>query len=348
MKGKPKKSNREKDLTSRYNDGELDEDRMESIQRFTNRSKYLQRDKTLKTSLMRAEAQNDPTDINSLPIGQVTMVYSRYCEVEFEGRSWLCQVRKTLTKVSGADIVVGDFVRFRDEGTKNESGRTEAIVEQMLPRKTVLTRSDSFKQITPHPIVANAQQMLIVVSLREPDVKWGLVDRMIIAAQGGGLVPIVCLNKVDLHSPEGDDPVWDFAQGVLSHYASLEIPTLRTCAIQGHGIEQLREILREKVTVLAGHSGVGKSSLIRAVQPSLDLRVAEISGYTGKGRHTTTSARRYNLDVGGAVIDTPGVKLFGLWGITRENLIDHFPDIANHTAPPWRVESYQRIESSLK
>jgi ribosome biogenesis GTPase len=347
MKGKPKKSNREKDLTSRYNDGELDEDRMESVQRFTNRSKHLQRDKTLKTSLMRAEESNELTDVSTLPIGQVTLVYSRYCEIEHEGTTWLCVVRKTITKTAG-DVVVGDFVRFRDGGTRDESGRPEAVIEQILPRKTLLTRADSFKQLVSHPIVANAQQMLIVVSLREPDVKWGLVDRMIIAAEGGGLVPVVCLNKVDLHSPVGDDPDWDFAQSVLSHYASLNIRTLRTCAIQGHGIDQLCEILRGKVTVLAGHSGVGKSSLIRAVQPSLDLRVAEISGYTGKGRHTTTSARRYNLDVGGAVIDTPGVKLFGLWGITRENLIDHFPDIATDTAPPWRVESFRRIEASLK
>jgi ribosome biogenesis GTPase len=101
------------------------------------------------------------------------------------------------------------------------------------------------------------------------------------------------------------------------------------------------------VTVLAGHSGVGKSSLIRAVQPDLDLRIGAISGYNEKGRHTTTSARRYPLKIGGAVIDTPGVKLFGLWNVTRENLSDFFPDVAGGTAPQWRVESFQRIESSL-
>ena len=96
-----------------------------------------------------------------------------------------------------------------------------------------------------------------------------------------------------------------------------------------------------------GRSNVGKSSLIRAIQPQLDLRIGAISGYTGKGRHTTTSARHYNLDFGGAVIDTPGVKQFGLWGVTKENLIDFFPDVANDAAPKWRVESYQRILSSL-
>ena len=103
------------------------------------------------------------------------------------------------------------------------------------------------------------------------------------------------------------------------------------------------------MTVLAGHSGVGKSSLIRAVQPDLDLRIGEISRITEKGRHTTTSARRYPLRIGGAVIDTPGVKLFGLWNVTRENLSHYFPDVDAdaETAPRWRRESYQRILASL-
>jgi ribosome biogenesis GTPase len=92
---------------------------------------------------------------------------------------------------------------------------------------------------------------------------------------------------------------------------------------------------------------VGKSTLLNAVQSSLRLRTGEISNYTGKGRHTTTSARRYPLDIGGAVIDTPGVKLFGLWGVTRDNLADFFPDLASGQAPEWRKESYQRIAQSL-
>jgi ribosome biogenesis GTPase len=100
--------------------------------------------------------------------------------------------------------------------------------------------------------------------------------------------------------------------------------------------------------VLAGHSGVGKSSLIRALQPHLELRITQVSRLTGKGKHATTVARRYPLDFGGQVIDTPGVKLFGLWGVTKENLLDYFPDVADDVAPKWREESCGRILQGLR
>jgi ribosome biogenesis GTPase len=169
---------------------------------------------------------------------------------------------------------------------------------------------------------------------------------MLVAARAGGLKPIVCLNKIDL-SDESDSDI-DFAREALTLYSSaLGAVTLETTVETGVGIDALRGLLRNKSTVLAGHSGVGKSSLIRAVQPSLDLRVGDVSHVTQKGRHTTTSARRYPLEIGGAVIDTPGVKLFGLWNVTRENLLEHFPDVEAETAPEWRVESYERILTSL-
>jgi ribosome biogenesis GTPase / thiamine phosphate phosphatase len=349
MKGKPKKSPREKDVTSRYVAGDLDDDRLDNVQRFNTRSKHHQQSKTLRTALMRADEQADLSDVHTLPIGQVVQVYSLYCQVESAGKTWLCVVRKTLAKVVGGDIVVGDLVRFRDLGAVDESGQPEAVLEQVLPRRTVLTRADSFKQIHSHPIVANAEQMLIVASVHEPDVKWGLVDRMIVAAKSGGLVPIVCLNKTDLAPPHAgpERSAGPSPPDPLDHYQSIGIPTLRASVIQNVGLDELTGILKDRTTVLAGHSGVGKSSLIRAIQPSLDLRIGQISGYTGKGMHTTTSARRYPLEIGGYVIDTPGVKLFGLWGVTRENLFSYFPDVEADAAPKWRIDSYHRIASSL-
>jgi ribosome biogenesis GTPase len=346
-----KKGPREKDLTSRYLSGGMDEDRVEQQERFTPRSKNAEQNKIVKTAMMRAEEQASIDDLESLPVGEVIQVFSLYSDVEHEGTAYLCVVRKTLTKISDTSIVVGDRVRFRpvadaEEAEKPGNAR-EAVIEQILPRQTVLTRADSFKGIQQHPIVANAGQMLIVASLREPNVKWGLIDRMLVAAQSGGLGAIVCLNKVDLAKDETEDRALREAREVLAHYRTLGVDALETSVDGNVGMEQLRERLRDKVTVLAGHSGVGKSSLARAIQPSLDLRVGAISGYTGKGRHTTTSARRYVLEFGGAVIDTPGVKLFGLWGVTRENLPEYFPDVADDSAPDWRKESFERIFESL-
>jgi ribosome biogenesis GTPase len=350
MKGKPKKQPREKDLTARYLAGALDEDRVEQQQRFGDRSKNFQQRKTERTALMRAAeeaAAVDAGQIVSLPTGQVIQVHSLFCEVESGGSTYLCVVRRTLTRASDAFVIVGDQVRFRETKTFDDQQRPEAVIEQILPRRTVLTRADSFKAIEAQPIVANADQMLIVAAVAEPWPKWGLIDRMLIAARAGGLAPVLCLNKADLAATVRGQRELTFALGALAHYRTLGVATLQTSVPSGLGLDALKTILRDRTTVLAGHSGVGKSSLIRAIQPALELRVGEISNYTGKGRHTTTSARRYPLDIGGHVVDTPGVKLFGLWNVTRENLPDFFPDIEDDTAPDWRRQSYQRILESL-
>ena len=349
MKGKPKKSPREKDITSRYLSGGLDEDRVEKQHRFSDRSKHSQQRKMEKTALMRAaEEAATPTDLTSLPVGEVVQVHSLFSDVESpDGTLHLCVVRRTLTKVTDAFVVVGDEVRFREIVTSDEQGRPEAVIEEILPRRTLLTRADSFKAIEAHPIVANADQVLIVAALAEPWPKWGLIDRMLIAASAGGLAPVLCLNKADLADTVKRQNELDFALAALAHYEKIGVTTLQTSVTTGQGLDALRGILKDKKTVLAGHSGVGKSSLIRAVQPALDLRIGAISGYTGKGRHTTSSAQRYTLDIGGQVIDTPGVKMFGLWNVTRENLPHFFPDVQSGNAPDWRMESYQRILESL-
>ena len=336
MAGKRKKSSRERDVTARYMAGDFEEDAQEAQERFSDRSAGAQQNKMLRTAEQRAGEQELAVGLESLPVGQVVQVHSLFCDVEHDDRTYSCVVRKTLNSVRRDPIVVGDRVRFRAIGVADE-----AVVEQVLPRKTVLTRADSFKAIEQQPIVANAEQMLIVAAIADPAVKWGLIDRMIVAARSGGLNPIVCLNKIDLPIDQAE------ALANLAYYQSLGITTLQSSAQTGTGLETLRQMLAGKTTVLAGHSGVGKSSLINALQPQHQLRVGEISHFTGKGRHTTSSARRYTLDFGGQVIDTPGVKLFGLWGVTEENLLDFFPDVQAETAPPWRVESFKRIAESI-
>ncbi len=345
-----KKDAREKDLTARYLGGDVDEDRLDSRQRFSARSgRAAERRRIEETALMRAAAESaQGVPVESLPIGSVVQVYSLYYEVEAADGMRLCVLRKTLSKLLDTPVVVGDRVRFRDIPERDERGRQEAVIEQLLPRATVLSRADSFRGMEQHPIVANADSMLIVVSLREPQPRWGLVDRMLVAARSGGLRPVVCINKIDLIDPHVVDDDVAFAEEVASYYQGMGIDVLRTSVMAREGIEALRGVLRHRTTVLAGHSGVGKSSLIHAVQPTLDVRIGAISGHTGKGRHTTTSARRYVLDLPAQVIDTPGVKLFGLWNVTADNLPDYFPDVADGSAPEWRNESYRRILASLE
>ena len=340
MSGRNKKGGHGKDLTQAFLSGAMDEDRVDAGQRFSDKSKHFQRDKTIKTQQGRPDAE-----IDRLPAGLVVQVHSLFSDVLAEdGTQWRCVQRKTLARVSATQMVVGDVVRFAPSPELNDVSKNEGVVERIEPRRTVLTRADSFKQQESHPIVANAERMLIVASLHSPEVKWGLIDRMVIAAESGGLDPILCLNKIDMAEDDADLAA---AQVVLDHYESLGVATLKTCVPTGLGLDALRHTLTGHVTVLAGHSGVGKSSLVRAIEPALDLRVGEISAIHGKGMHTTTSARKYPLSFGGDVIDTPGVKLFGLWAVTRERLAEFFPDVAADTAPDWRVESYERILASL-
>ena len=333
------------DLTRAYLQGQLgsrdDADEgadVEEFERFGDRSNF-QQGKTQRT-----QSERPTAEIDALPLGEVVQVHSLFADVLIDGATYKCVQRKTLAKISDTQMVVGDRVRVAIAPELNDVAQREGVVERTEPRQTILTRADSFKAIHVHPIVANAGQMLIVAALHSPEVKWGLIDRMLIAAQAGGLAPLLCLNKIDTATDSQD---MSDADAVLRHYESLGAATIKTCAVSDMGIDDLRERLRDNVTVLAGHSGVGKSSLIRAVDPTIDLRVGEISRIHNKGMHTTTSARNYRLTVGGHVIDTPGVKLFGLWNVNRESLIEFFPDVENETAPPWRMESYERILDSL-
>jgi ribosome biogenesis GTPase len=338
-----RKQSGEKDLTDQYLAGDMESAELENRQQFSKRSKSSTQNKIQQTASLREAQGQTAQNLEGLPVGQVVQVFSLYYQVESPSGPRLCVVRKTLAKLATSQIVVGDLVRFRDTGGADESGQAEAVIEQVLPRKTLLVRTGSFHGHHEQPIVANADQMLIVASIKQPRVKWGLVDRMLIAAQGGGLVPILCATKMDLV----EEPDLEALDQVLDHYRGLGIRTLKASAVTGAGIDGLADVLRGKTTVLAGHSGVGKSTLINAIQPGLGVKIGQVSVATEKGRHTTTSAQRYELDIGGAVIDTPGIKQFGLWGVNAEKLMEFYPDVNDETAPAWRVQNYQRLLKGL-
>ena len=331
--------------TRRFEQGDFDAENADSVQRFSKRSKFAQDNKMRRTADLRLADVQLSAELEGLPLGEVIQVFSVYVEVLCDGVTYLSTLRRTLQRLAGIPVVVGDFVRIRKSNTTHDSGQPEAAIEQVLPRSTILARQDSFRKDLLDPIVANAGQMLIVTSILQPRVKWGLVERMLIAAESGKLKPIVCLNKLDLAA--ADPAALEEANQVMDHYGSLGIQILRTSIITGQGVDELRTILKDQKTVLAGHSGVGKSSLIQSAAPEISIRVGVVSDFNEKGRHTTTSARRYALAMGGFVIDTPGVKQFGLVDVTADTLSDFFPDVAAGNAPAWREESYQRILESL-
>lgn len=344
-----RKRPRAKDLTQQYLEGDFDEDKR--LERLDGKDKTARQQKIDETAALRSVA--DAAENLTLPRGRVRQVFSLYIEVLLEdGQKVLCTVRKTMNKRRDTTAVVGDFVRVRVQ-RKLDAGVLEGVIELVEPRKTVLTRADSFKALVQQPIVANATRMMIVVAVAMPRPKWGLVDRMLVAAAGGGLEPVVCLNKIDLG---GEFPeLLAEAREVLAHYRTLGVRAEETCATESGSEAILRALLIGQSTVLAGHSGVGKSSLVRLVAPKLDIRIGDVSTVTEKGRHTTTSAKVYLLPgpdgepgTGGEVIDTPGVKLFGLWNVTPDSLDEHFPDVTAGTAPQWRVESRDRIAESLQ
>lgn len=245
--------------------------------------------------------------------GRVIRVHGLASVVETDdGREYRCAVRRLLKTLAGDErnaVTTGDIVWFRLAGD-------EGIIERVEERHGVLTRSSRRRE---HVIVANVDQLVIVMSLVEPDLKPHLIDRYLAAAQKGQLKPILCLNKIDLTDPVSLQPM-------VGGYSQLGIPTLLTSARTGAGIGRLRELLKDRATVFSGQSGVGKSSLLNAVQPELGLAVSEVSDVNQKGRHTTTYAQLIKLQFGGWVVDTPGVRQLALWDTIPEEVEGYFPE----------------------
>ncbi len=258
-------------------------------------------------------------DANVCLTGRVISVHGLISLVETDdGRRFHCATRRLLKSLA-TDlrhvVAAGDLVVFRPAPSSEPIG--EGIIERVEPRHGVLSRTSRGRQ---HVIAVNVDQILIVGSAAEPDLKPHLIDRFLITAERCGIRPVVVINKVDLIEPAGLQPV-------LGVYAQLGYQVLQVSAQTGFGIDRLRRIMVGCESVVAGQSGVGKSSLLNAVDPQLHLRVAAVSRETQKGKHTTTSAVLLPLSGGGYVVDTPGIRQFQLWDITPEEVAGYFRDI---------------------
>lgn len=330
---------RDSDLTRQFHQN--DSNRLDDVQRserLTGKGK-LTRHKTI------ADAEHAPqgsegvqvdvhVDQSQLTGGRVLSVHGLQSKVlADDGRLVACttrQVLKSLATDQRGVLVAGDQVWFqvlardgddREHRQRNrradEVTTVDGVIQRVEPRRGIISRTSRGKQ---HVLVANVDALMIIASAAEPGVKPVLIDRMLLTASQCEIEPVVVINKIDLIDPLR-------LQALIGVYASLGYRVLPTSATTGQNIEYLRAYLSDRQTALAGQSGVGKSSLLNAIQPDLALAVASVSSENQKGRHTTTTAKLIPLECGGAVFDTPGIRQFELWDIEASEVAGLMPDL---------------------
>lgn len=228
-------------------------------------------------------------------------------------------------------VVVGDLVLL--EETDSQAG----VIKFVLPRRNQIARRSAVPMPSAHPfeqvIAANLDQVVPVFAAAEPAPKWNLLDRYLVSSESAGLPALICITKLDLAPEDPQDEFWHR----LAEYRRIGYPLVCVSAVSGEGLGQLREALSGSLSVLLGKSGVGKTTLLNALQPGLGLRVNAVSQATGKGKHTTTHQEMFPFQPAsggpetttsaGAIVDTPGVREFGLWDVSRDDLALFFPEM---------------------
>lgn len=265
--------------------------------RYLDDLRHLERDKRI-SKFNASKRKQDPAEMNTS--GEDALVIGvgpGVCTVRTATEDRVCRTKK--------GVVVGDRVNV-------DAHR----VLSAYPRSTVLARPDPRNPRNERVLAANVEVVVIVASVQAPPLRTGLIDRYLIAAQYGAMEPVIVVNKVDLLQDESE-------LNELHAYHAIRVPLVLCSTKNGRGLEDLSAILAGKICVFSGHSGVGKSSLVNALLPGLDLRIGEVEY---KGKHTTTTSSLHVLSNGARIIDTPGIREFGLVGVARRDLRQFFPE----------------------
>ncbi len=216
-------------------------------------------------------------------------------------------------------VAVGDAVEVEVE---DEAEKT-AMITEIHPRNNYINRQSPRQKHQHHIVASNLDQSLLVATLKEPRTSQGFIDRFLVASEMFHVKALIAFNKSDLFKKKEQEK---FEQ-MKEMYESVGYKVFLTSTKENTGIEELKKELKDKTTLISGHSGVGKSSLLNVIFPDMNLKTQEISGWSGKGQHTTTFAEMFDLSFGGRIIDTPGMREFGLVDISKQEISHYFPEM---------------------
>ncbi len=241
-----------------------------------------------------------------------------------QNRSWNARTKGVmkLDEITSTNpVAVGDWVDFEIE---SEASGT-ALINEILPRHNYINRQSPRHKHQHHIVAANLDQSVLVATLREPRTSQGFIDRFLVASEMYHVRPVVVFNKSDLYRSKE----LQLYEGLRDMYSKLGYVVLLMSAEKKEGLDELMQVLQGKTTLLSGHSGVGKSSLLNELFPGMNRKTQDVSGWSGKGQHTTTFAEMFDLPGGGRIIDTPGMREFGIVDISKQELSHYFPEMKN-------------------
>jgi ribosome biogenesis GTPase / thiamine phosphate phosphatase len=247
---------------------------------------------------------------------------SWYIVRDESGKFWNARMKGVMKLddiTSTNPVAVGDEVEMEIE---SEDGNT-AIIDTIHDRRNYINRQSPRHKHQHHIVASNLDQSVLVATLKEPRTSQGFIDRFLVASEMYHVVPVVVFNKADLYR---DKEMARYAQW-KQMYEAIGYTVLLMSVKENKGIEEVKAALTGKTTLISGHSGVGKSSLLNSIFPEIQLKTQEISGWSGKGQHTTTFAEMYDLPAGGRIIDTPGMREFGLVDIEKQEVSHYFPEM---------------------
>jgi ribosome biogenesis GTPase len=247
---------------------------------------------------------------------------SWYTVKDETGRFWNARMKgvfKIDEITSTNPVSVGDKVEIEKENEIEHS----ALIAKICDRRNYINRQSPRAKHQHHIVAANVDLSLLLATLKEPRTSQGFIDRFLVASEMYHVPSIIVFNKADLYKRKEDEK---FRQ-LKTMYEQIGYKVFLTSVKNNTGIDELKKELINKITLISGHSGVGKSSLLNLIFPELQLKTQDISGWSGKGLHTTTFAEMFDLPFGGSVIDTPGMREFGLVDVTRQELSHYFPEM---------------------